>query len=1119
MSQDVTPYDFPLDRSRPEQRSFRGARLPVKFSAEFTRELQIFAKDNEATLFMVLLAALQSTVSRYTSQTDIALGTAIANRHQPELDDLIGFFVNTLVLRTDLSGNPSFHEILNRVKETTLNAYQHQAVPFDLLVQALQPQRVANRTPLVDSMLWLQNVPPPNLSLPGLQVESMEVEERTSGFDFGLDLTETPNGLQGICEYDTDIFDAPSMDRLVRHFQTLLVYAIRNPEKQLSSLPLLTPDEQDQVLIKWNQTSHTLPEAQTVPDLFEERVLRIPEQIAAIYRDRNITYQALNSRANQLANHLREKGVRTETVVGVCLDRSIDMLVVVLAILKAGGAYLPLDPSYPLDRLQFMLKDSQADWLITDKCHKQKFGEFDGQVFHMDADERLLSAQPAANPERDLSGNNACYIIYTSGSTGRPKGVVGLHRAALNRFQWMWETYPFKENEVCAQKTALSFVDSVWEIFGPLLGGIPLVIVPDTELIDTHSFVNLLARQHVTRLVLVPSLLRLMLETYPDLRTPLPDLHLWVSSGEALSSELANDFITRLPDRILLNLYGSSEVAADSTFFEIRQPVSRVMIGRPIFNTEAYILDEYLQPVPVGVSGEIYVGGIGLARGYCQQPELTRERFISNPFSHEPSARLYKTGDLGRYLSDGNIEYMGRTDFQVKIRGFRMELGEVQSVISKHPAVKQALVVADTVKSGQRLIAYLVLQPDSNMDQSGLRKFAEERLPDYMIPAVWVSLEKFPLTPSGKIDRRALPSPSAMSLESKATYTAPRDELELRLVKLWERLLEHSPIGIHDNFFQIGGHSLLVVRLMTQLEREFNKSLSMALIFHAPTIAQMAAAIRDQGWKPTWTSLVPIHTYGSLSPLFCVHADGGAFFYARFSEYLSSEQPFYGLQARGLDGIDPPFTSVKDMAAHYIAEMRSIQPKGPYIISGFSMGGVVIYEIAQQLVAAGEAYPLVIFIDAPSPIYYEEQDRRISGKLMHLTKLSPQVRLQRIQMRIGKRVRWYFNEYMTRLLLKINRPLTPTLRIHRVREVNHQISDEYEPIPYSGPIVVLRASEQIRRATEDSTLGWGHHVRGKITDHIIPGDHETIFFEPNVQVMAQTLQACIDLARKEQRLK
>jgi amino acid adenylation domain-containing protein len=1108
---DVTPLQFPLDRPRAATRSFRGARLPVKFSPDFTAQLQSFSHAEEATLFMLLLSALQATLSRYTAQTDITLGTAIANRHQPELDGLIGFFVNTLVLRTDLGGDPTFRELLQRVRETTLGAYAHQAVPFERIVQALAPRRAANRNPLFDAMLFLQNVPPPHLNIPNIRADFLELEQRTSEFDFVFDLTETPNGLQGFCEYDTDLFDAATMRRLIGHFQTLLAHAVSHPDAPVSALPLLTVPERTQLLVDWNQTARPYPDPRlTIPDLFEQQAARTPDQTAARMGGEQLTYAALNARANQVAHQLLAQGVQTESIVGVCLERSLEMLAAVLGILKAGAAYLPLDPAYPLDRLQFMLADSGAGWLVTNPKQREKFNSFSGKI--VDITDSALAQNPTSNPARGISGENACYIVYTSGSTGRPKGVTGLHRAALNRFQWMWETYPFTPGEVCAQKTALSFVDSVWEMFGPLLAGIPLVVIPDAQLKDTRAFVDVLARERLSRLVLVPSLLRLMLETFPDLDARLPDLRLWVSSGEALPQDLADEFARRLPGRILLNLYGSSEVAADSTFHEIRRPGTPARIGRPIANTQVYLLDAHRQPVPLSVTGEIYIGGMGLSRGYWQRPDLTAERFLPNPFSDQPDSRLYKTGDLGRYWPDGSIEYIGRVDFQVKIRGFRVELGEVQNVISQHPAVKQALVVTRESAEGPRLVAYTVASSGADMSQLELRKFAESRLPEYMVPSAWVSLEAFPLTPSGKIDQRALPAPGA-NIETGKTYVAPRNEMELRLVKLWEHLLETSPVGVEDNFFEIGGHSLLVVRLMTQLEKELGKPLSLALIFHAPTIALMANALRDQGWKPAWSSLVPIRPQGSLSPLFCVHADGGAFFYARFADYLSPEQPFYGLQARGLDGTEPPFTSVEAMAAHYLAEMRTIQPRGPYIISGFSMGGVVIYEMARQSMAAGDPPPLVVFLDAPSPDYFEEQDTRLTSKLVNLTRLDIKESLKRIQHRIGQRYRKISDQLLSTLYMKNGWTLPPALRIHRVREMNHLIADKYEVRPYAGPITVLRASQQIRRIKPDNTLGWGGHVIGKISDYEIPGDHETIFHEPNVRVMAETLQNCIDVWR------
>ncbi len=1109
---DVTPLQLPLDHPRPAQRAFRGARLPVKFSAELTARLQALGRAEDATLFMILLAGLQATLARYTAQTDVTLGTIIANRHQPELDGLIGFFVNSLVLRTDLSGDPTFRELLKRVRETTLGAYAHQSAPFDLVVQALHPRRAANRNPFFDVTLLLQNVPPPRPELPGVQAEFLTLEQRTAELDFMLDLTETPDGLQGFCEYDLDLFEAATIQRLMTHFQTLLIHALDEPETRLNALPMLTLAERQQILVDWNQTGRPYPLDASLPDLFEAQVARVPEQVAARCGEQSLTYAALDARANQLAHCLQARGVQTESIVGVCLERSLDMLAAVLGILKAGAVYLPLDPAYPLERLQFMLDDAQAGWLVTNPAQQQKFAQYDGQI--IDIGDPQIAQSPTATPARRLSGENACYITYTSGSTGRPKGVLGLHRAALNRLYWGWETYPFTPGEVMCQKTALSFVDAVWEIFGSLLAGVPLVVIPDEVLKDTRRFVETLAAEGVTRLVLVPSLIRLMLDTFPDLAERLPGLDYWAASGEALPPELAEQFTRQMPGRLLLNLYGMSEAAADSIYYEIRQPGTPVRIGRPIANTQIYLLDGQLQPVPVGVVGEIYVGGKGLARGYWQRPDLTAQRFIQNPFSDDPDARLYQSGDLGRYGPDGVIEYLGRADFQIKIRGFRVELGEIQAVLAQHPGVKQARVIAGKAGDEVRLIAYLVPQPGADLTQAELRKHAAARLPDYMIPAAWVFLDAFPLTPSGKIDQRALPAPGAAHLESAESYAAPRNELELRLVKIWEELLGTSPIGINDNFFEIGGHSLLVVRLMTALERELGKPLSLALIFHAPTIAQMAAALLDQGWKPTWTSLVPIRPQGSLPPLFCVHADGGAFFYARFANYLSPSQPFYGLQARGLDGVEPPFNRVEDMAAHYLAEIRTIQPRGPYLISGFSMGGVVIYEMAQQSLAAGDPPPLVVFLDAPSPLYIEEQDTRLSGKLANITQVSFQQGLsqglERVSRRLSQRYRWVRDETLSRLYLRLNRHLTPALRIHRVRETNHRIAEIYTPRPYTGPITILRASQQIRRAAPDPTLGWGQYVTGPILDYEIPGDHETIFHEPNVRVMAETLQACID---------
>ncbi len=865
----------------------------------------------------------------------------------------------------------------------------------------------------------------------------------------------------------------------------------------------------------WNQTQAEFP-LHSLPDLFTDQVVQTPDAIAVQSGAQALTYAALNERSNQVAHCLQAHGIHSESHVAICLERSPDLIIAILGTLKAGGAYIPLDPAYPADRLNFMLADSNASVLITSGELYSKFAQFAGHVICIDMDWPDIQTYSTTNPTETISPHNLAYIIYTSGSTGQPKGVMVEQVGWANYVRSARETYGLRPGERVLQFASISWDTSAEEIFPCLTSGATLVLRTPEMVNSIPSFLQACADWKIN-VINIPTAFwhELATQLTNEDQAQMESLRVVIIGGERAHLEILTKWWDHAPTHIhLFNTYGQTECTAVTTCVELTPELTAqfIPVGKPVQNVRTYILDEHLAQVSIGQSGELYVGGAGLARGYFNQPDLTAQKFIPNPF--EPAERLYKTGDLMRYWPDGNLEFIGRADNQVKLRGIRIEPGEVEGILLQHPAVKNAAVIGYPLgPSPEYLAAYVVLKPNISTPAVELRQWMTERVPTHLVPSVIVPLEALPLTPNGKLDRRALPEPGQVSIETSSDYAPPRDELELKLVHLWEQLLERKPIGIHDNFFEVGGHSLLVVRLMTQLEREFNKSLSMVLIFHAPTVAQMAAVLRDQGWKSTWSSLVPIRSQGDLPPLFCVHADGGAFFYARFGDYLSPRQPFYGLQARGLDGAEPPFTRVEDMAAHYLAEIRSIQPTGPYIISGFSMGGVVVYEMAQQLVAAGEEYPLVIFLDAPSPIYYEEQDTRVSGKLINLTRLSPRDQFQKLQLRLSQRFRWLRDEYLGRLLLKLNLPLTPALRIHRVRELNQRISDEYKPKPYPGPVTVLRASQQIRRAVPDPTLGWGQSVCGEITTYTIPGDHETIFHEPNVKVMAQTLQACIDQAR------
>ncbi|MBD2344921.1 amino acid adenylation domain-containing protein [Anabaena subtropica FACHB-260] len=761
-------------------------------------------------------------------------------------------FVNTLVLRTDFTGNPTFRELLRRVREKTLEAYAHQDIPFDLLVEELQPQRNLSHAPLFQVMFILQNTPMSALELSGLTLNFRENNANTAMFDLTLDMKETEGGLVGTLEYNTDLFDDTTITRMVEHLQTLFKGIVTNPEQRLSELPLLTESERHKVLVEWNETQVEYPQDKCLHHLFEAQVDKTPNAVAVVFVDeqsaasrrvdQQLTYRELNTKANQLAHYLQTLGVKPEVLVGICVERSLDMVVGILAILKAGGAYIPLDPNYPEERLAFILSDSQLPILLTQQHLKQKLPQHETQIVCLDTNQALISQQSQDNPIVSLAAENVAYVIYTSGSTGQPKGVFGLHKGAINRFQWMWQNYPFGEQEICCQKTSLNFVDSVWEIFGPLLQGVTLVIIPNRVVKDPQQFIAVLAENNITRLVVVPSLLAVMLSTANLLQLQLPKLKLWISSGEALSHELLGQFRQSLPDSTLLNLYGSSEVSADVTCYSItpQTPLSAsVLIGRPIANTQIYILDTNKQPVPVGLPGEIYVGGEQLARGYLNLPQLTAEKFLSNPFSNKPTSRLYKTGDLARYLPTGEIEYIGRIDHQVKIRGFRVETGEIEAKITQYPDVQEAVVVLrEDVSGNKQLVAYVVSEQELKISE--LRNFLQEKIPDYMIPAAFVSMKALPLTPNGKVDRRSLPIPDNLRPQLETTYIKPQNDLEASIAMVWQKALKIEKVGINDNFFELGGHSLLVVQVHSQLREILQKDLLILDLFRYPTISSLA---------------------------------------------------------------------------------------------------------------------------------------------------------------------------------------------------------------------------------------------------------------------------------------
>ena len=835
--------ELPSDRRRPALQSHRGSRHSVTLSEQLASDLAEFSRGQQVTLFTTLLAAFQTLLWRYTGAQDFVVGTPTAGRTDVDLEPLIGIFVQTVPLRARLAGNPTFRDLLHQVRDTALDAMA-QHVPFEKIVQDLRPERSLSRTPLFQVMFILHNTQRHSIDLPGLQFDEIEFETGLAKFDLTLEIREL-DGLYCLWEYSTDLFDHDRIERMAGHFETLLRGILAAPDSRLSELPILTSGERSRLLVKWNSTAASYPDNVCIHRAFEAQVVRTANSIAVRGEDRDLTYRELNHEANCLANYIRKLGVQPRDCVGVAVERSVDAIIAILAVMKAGANYVPVDPRYPQQRIAYMLNDCGATVLITQHRLRSRLPEGTRRAIFLDRDRAAILSESCSNPSESVDCHDAAYTIYTSGSTGNPKGVVGTHRASMNRFAWMWKTYPFVDGDVCAQRTSLSFVDSIAEIFGPLLQGFSLFVIPDDTVVDSRELVRELADRHVTRLVVVPSQLGAILETCADSAIRLPSLRLCFTSGEAIADSLCERFAQLIPHARLINLYGSSEVAADVTCFDISESTFQhtVPIGKPIANVRIYILDPYLKPVPIGVPGEIHVGGDCLALGYLNQPQLTAERFIADPFS--PGELLYQTGDLGRYRTDGNIEFLGRRDNQLKIRGARIELGEIESVLREHESIRNAAVIAqDRGPLGPSLTAYVVPAGEWKLVPSELRRHLKERLPDYMIPKVFVPLESLPVTPNGKLDQRMLPPAESAVPEPDSEYVAPRDEVEAKVAEIWAEVLHIKRIGAGDNFFELGGHSLLATQVIARISKYLEVDIQMRSLFEDPTVAGVAAAVK-----------------------------------------------------------------------------------------------------------------------------------------------------------------------------------------------------------------------------------------------------------------------------------
>jgi amino acid adenylation domain-containing protein/FkbH-like protein/non-ribosomal peptide synthase protein (TIGR01720 family) len=851
--------ELPTDRPRPSVQTFRGGCLSFQIDERLTASLKELSHKSATTLFMTLMAGYVTLLFRHSDQNDILVGTPIASRNYQELEGLIGFFVNTLVMRTRLEGNPSFEELLKQVRSVCTNSYANQDVPFEQIIETLQIERSLSHSPLFQVMFVLQNVAMEELETPGLKISPLSLDNVNAKFDFALQMweinTEKGNSLQGFWQYNLDLFDQDRIARMSSHFQTLLEAIVANPQESIGTLSLLTERERHQLLVEWNDTDTAYPDKKCIHQLFEEQVERTPNHVAVVFENESLTYRELNNRANQLAHYLQELGVKPDTLVGICVERSLEMIVGILGILKAGGAYVPLDPEYPQQRLSFMLEDTQVKVLLTQEHLVEQLPKYEANLLMLEKICEKIEQNSPDNLSNALTPFNLANVIYTSGTTGKPKGVMVEHKGLCNLAQAQIQAFGVNNSSHVLQFASFSFDACIWEILMSLGAGATLYLGTKEGIMPGEPLIERLRNDKITCITLPPSALAVL----PG--EELPQLQTIIVAGETCSPELMKQWSI---GRNFFNAYGPTESSVCATIAKCQSEQEKLSIGRPIPNTKIYILDSQLQPVPIGVPGELHIGGAGLARGYLNRPELTQEKFIPNPFDKAGVSKLYKTGDLARYLPDGNIEYLGRIDNQVKIRGFRIELGEIETVLTQNPQVQSSVIIArENTPGNKRLVGYIVPQKEATPTSNELRQYLKGKLPDYMIPHVFVILESLPLTPNGKIDRRALPAPESSS-ELLGKYVAPRTFIEDTLATIWAQVLRVKEVGIDDNFFELGGDSILSISIIARA-KQAGLQLIVKQLFAHQTIAELAAVTGtskeiqiDQGLVRGETPLTPI---------------------------------------------------------------------------------------------------------------------------------------------------------------------------------------------------------------------------------------------------------------------
>jgi amino acid adenylation domain-containing protein len=1100
---------LPSGRPRPPRQTFPGAAETFVIPKELTDRLKEIARGERATLFMTLLAAFETLIHRYTGLDDMVVGAFVAARTRVEIEGLIGLFSNMLAMRGNLAGDPTFRELLISTRDFAFKAYAHQDLPFDMIVESIQPQRNPSYPAIVQVTFQVRNYPLEDAQLAGLEVTEVDFDPGVTPFDLSFEVTERAGGLFCKLIYNVDLFDRETISRMAGHFETLLGRVVEDPETPISRLPLLTAGERRQLLVEWNDTRRDYPH-ECIHRLFEAQVERTPDVIAATFGASQMTYAELNGRANQLAHALIGAGVTPRSIVAICIDRSLSMMVSLLGILKAGAAYMPIDPSFPRERLDFMLEDCAAPVVTTTTSLAQKFAASRVRVVCIDEDLHAANDRDAGNPQVRVTAEDDAYVLYTSGSTGKPKGVPVSHRSFSNLLNAMRDEISFTSDDVLLAVTTLSFDIAGLELFLPLICGGRLAL-GDEYAADGERLIEDIAATRPTVMQTAPALWRGLVAAGwrgdPKLRI--------ISGGEALTRTLAEQLLDRVG--VVFNGYGPTETTIYSTVHRVERGSGPVPIGHPVANTQVYVLDDARQPLPAGAVGELYIGGDGVARGYIGRPELTAERFVADPFASVAGRCLYRTGDTVRRLPNGDVEYIGRADNQLKVLGIRIEPGEIEAALTRHPQVQAAAVTGLVDASETKLlVAFVEARPGHLPTAATLREFLSESMPVYMIPTRYVFVDRLALTHSGKIDRAKLPPLDESLVQTEQKYVEPRDDIERRLQTIWEEILNLRPIGVRHEFFALGGNSLNAVRVLSRIEREFDFRVPLAAMFPAPTIESMAVRIRGDSAHSVRNATVPIQPHGLLPPLFVV---GNFQVFKDLGQYLGHDQPMIGVTVPDELKMRLPY-KLEELAASQVASILDYQDAGPYFIAGFSAEGVLAYEVAQQLRAKGREVGLLVMIDTSCPLQPQESwaarvekdlknfQNKLRGEGINSAWISMSRRARRLAIRI-RIIKWRIGN---RIGVEFKQPAPA--RPDDFFTAIVRASRRYVPQPYGGPVLLFKRTGDRTGRFSAKNFGWSEALVGRLETFDIEGQHWTLLTQPGVGALAKKLDAALRKARE-----